>query len=42
MKTVGGARKLRYIGRRRNAMWMTFTATAFNLVRMANIEAATT
>lgn len=42
MKTVGGARKLRYIGKRRNAMWMTFTATAFNLVRMANIEAATT
>lgn len=42
MKTVGGARKLRYIGQRRNAMWLAFTATAFNLVRMANIEAATT
>jgi transposase len=41
MKTVGGARKLRYIGTKRNAMWLTFTAAAFNLVRMANIEAAT-
>ncbi len=40
MKTVGGARKLRYIGKKRNGMWLTFTATAFNLVRMANIEAA--
>jgi transposase len=40
MKTVGGGRKLRYIGTKRNAMWLTFTAAAFNLVRMANIEAA--
>jgi transposase len=40
MKTVGGGRKLRYIGKKRNAMWLTFTAAAFNLVRMANIEAA--
>jgi hypothetical protein len=39
MKTVGGGRKLRYIGRQRNGMWLTFTAAAFNLVRMANIEA---
>lgn len=42
MKTVGGGRKLRYIGKKRNAMWLTFTAAAFNLVRMANIEVATT
>ncbi len=41
MKTVGGARKLRYIGKKRNGMWFTITAAAFNLVRMANIEAAT-
>jgi len=41
MKTVGGGRKLRYIGKKRNAMWLTFTAAAFNLVRMANIELAT-
>ena len=40
MKTVGGGRKLRYIGKQRNAMWLTFTATAFNLVRMATLEAA--
>jgi transposase len=40
MKTVGGGRKLRYIGKKRNRMWLTFTAAAFNLVRMANIEAA--
>jgi hypothetical protein len=40
MKTVGGGRKLRYIGKKRNGMWLTFTAAAFNLVRMANIEAA--
>ncbi|PZR83490.1 MAG: IS5 family transposase [Candidatus Aeolococcus gillhamiae] len=38
MKTVGGGRKLRYIGAKRNAMWLMFSATAFNLVRMANIE----
>jgi len=41
MKTVGGGRKLRYIGRKRNALWLTLTAAAFNLVRMANIELAT-
>jgi len=39
-KTVGGGRKLRYIGRQRNEMWAVFTATAFNLVRMANLEVA--
>lgn len=38
-KTVGGGRKLRYIGVKKNQLWATFTATAFNLVRMANIEA---
>jgi Transposase DDE domain len=40
MKTVDGGRKLRFIGTKRNDMWLTFTAAAFNLVRMANIEAA--
>jgi transposase len=39
-KTVAGGRKLRYIGLRKNQMWATFTAAAYNLVRMANIEAA--
>jgi len=37
-KTVGGGRKLRYIGRRRNEMWMLLTVSAYNLVRMANLE----
>jgi transposase len=39
MKTVGGGRKLRYIGRAKNQLWATFTAIAYNLVRMANLEA---
>lgn len=38
-KTVGCGRKLRYIGVRRNQLWATFTAAAFNLVRMANLAA---
>ena len=39
MKTTGGGRKLRYIGKAKNQLWATFTAIAFNLVRMANLEA---
>lgn len=39
MKTVGGGGKLRYIGRAKNQLWATFTAIAFNLTRMANLEA---
>lgn len=39
MKTVGGGRKLRYVGLTRNQMWASFTAAAYNLVRMATIEA---
>lgn len=39
IKTTGGGRKLRYIGRAKNQLWATFTAVALNLVRMANIEA---
>ncbi|MEW6748042.1 MAG: IS5 family transposase [Planctomycetota bacterium] len=38
-KTVGGGRKLRYVGVKKNQLWATFTAVAFNLVRMANLEA---
>jgi transposase len=37
-KTVGGGRKLRYIGQRRNEMWMLLTVSAYNLVRMVNLE----
>lgn len=38
-KTVGGGRKLRYIGVKKNQLWATLTAVAFNLVRMANLQA---
>jgi transposase len=39
-KTVGGLRKLRYIGRARNELCAMLTAAAYNLVRMAKLEAA--
>lgn len=38
MKTVACTRKLRYRGTPRNELWLTFTATAYNLVRMANLQ----
>ena len=37
MKTVGGGRKLRYLGVERNRLWLEFTATAYNLVRLAKL-----
>ena len=37
IKTVGGGRKLRYLGLARNQLWAELTATAYNLVRMARI-----
>lgn len=37
MKTVGGLRKTRYKGLRRVGWMFTFTAAAYNLVRMRNI-----
>ena len=40
MKTVGGGRKLRYIGLERNQFWAELTAATYNLVRMARIEVA--
>jgi transposase len=40
MKTVGGGRKLRYIGLDRNRWWFTVTAAAYNLVRLTKLEAA--
>jgi transposase len=39
MKTVGGARKLRYRGAARNGLWFKLLAAAYNLVRMAKIAA---
>jgi len=40
IKTTGNGRKLRYIGLAKNQLWATFTAAAYNLVRMANIAAS--
>ena len=42
IKTVGGGRKLRYLGVKRNQLWATLTATAYNLVGMANLNVKTT
>jgi transposase len=38
-KTVGGGRKLRYIGIARNQFWADLTVTTYNLVRMATLAA---
>ena len=37
IKTVGGGRKLRYKGVKRNQLWAEFTTAAYNLVRMAKL-----
>ncbi len=37
VKTIGGGRKLRYIGLARNQLWATMTGAAFNLVRMSRL-----
>ena len=37
LKTVGGGRKLRYVGRERNRAWLELTAAAYNLVRLARL-----
>ena len=39
-KTVGGLRKLRYLGRARNELSFTIAAAAYNLLRMAKLELA--
>ena len=41
-KTVGGGRKLRYLGVERNRLWAELTAAAFNLARMSNLVAVST
>jgi len=38
VKTVGGGRKLRYVGLARNQLWAGLTAASYNLVRMVRIE----
>ena len=37
IKTVGGGRKLRYIGLERNSLWAMLTAATYNLVRMVKL-----
>src|SRR5215216_4724909 len=41
-KTVGGGRKLRYIGLARNQCWADLTTAAYNLVRLVKLIPATT
>ncbi len=40
IKTVGAGGKLRNLGRARNKLWLELTAAAYNLTRLANIQAA--
>ncbi len=40
IKTVGAGGKLRYLGQARNKLWFELTAAAYNLTRLANLEAA--
>lgn len=42
IKTVGGGRKLRYIGRERNRAWLLFTTATYNLIRITTLDAQTT
>ena len=37
VKTVGGGRKLRYLGVGRNQMWAELTVAGYNLVRLARL-----
>jgi transposase len=37
IKTVGGGRKLRYLGTERNRLWWELTAAAYDLLRIAKI-----
>ncbi|MBU1226287.1 MAG: IS5 family transposase [Actinobacteria bacterium] len=41
IKTIGGGRKLRYIGRDRNRAWFKITTAVYNLIRIAALDAAT-
>ena len=42
VKTVGGGRKLRYKGRQRNRAWFLMTGAVYNIIRIVNLDAATT
>jgi transposase len=39
IKTIGGGRKLRYIGRQRNRVWFKITAAVYNLIRITALDA---
>ena len=41
VKTVGGGRKLRYLGLERNQFWAELTTATYNLIRMAKLEVIT-
>jgi transposase len=38
IKTIGGGRKLRYIGRQRNRTWFKTTAAVYNLIRISALD----
>jgi transposase len=38
IKTIGGGRKLRYIGRDRNRAWFKITAAVYNLIRITALD----
>ena len=40
IKTIGGGRKLRYIGRQRNRAWFKIEAAVYNLIRITALDAA--
>lgn len=40
IKTIGGGRKLRYIGRQRNRAWFKIEAAVYNLIRIAALDTA--
>ena len=40
IKTIGGGRKLRYIGRQRNRAWFKLEAAVYNLIRITALDAA--
>jgi transposase len=42
IKTIGGGRKLRYIGRQRNRAWFKIEAAVYNLIRITALDTATT
>ena len=41
VKTIGGGRKLRYIGRQRNRAWFKITAAVYNLIRITALDTQT-